>query len=245
MIESILLSTVQVKTMLGSRGLTNATGFFFETGGKLFLVSSRHVVLDEKSNHRPDRLNIEIHTDEENLAESVDLSIELYSAGQRLWRQGRDPAGDVDVAVIEVDRQKMPESAVFSAFTDDNLYTPEDDIRVGDNLLIVGFPLGFHDTLHHTPVARHAIIASSFGFRFQGEGYFLTDARTHRGSSGAPVVMRARNRGNEAGGLPWILVGIHSARLDLGGRNVHVDEGLGLNVAWYSDIITALTESAA
>jgi hypothetical protein len=31
-------------------------------------------------------------------------------------------------------------------------------------------PLGFFDTRHHLPVVRHAIIASSFGIRFQGEG---------------------------------------------------------------------------
>ena len=40
----------------------------------------------------------------------------------------------------------------------------------------MGFPLGIHDTLHHLPVARHAVIASSFGLRFQCEGYFLTEA---------------------------------------------------------------------
>jgi predicted nucleic acid-binding Zn ribbon protein len=34
------------------------------------------------------------------------------------------------------------------------------------------------------------VVASAFGMRFQGLGYFLTDARTHRGTSGAPVVMR-------------------------------------------------------
>lgn len=39
------------------------------------------------------------------------------------------------------------------------------------------------DTLHHMPVARRAALASSFGLRFQGEGYFLTDARSHRGTS--------------------------------------------------------------
>ena len=60
-------------------------------------------------------------------------------------------------------------------------------------MLVVGFPLGFHDALHHLPVVRHAVNASSFGLRFQGKGYFLTDARTHRGTSGAPVVMRARS----------------------------------------------------
>jgi hypothetical protein len=49
-------------------------------------------------------------------------------------------------------------------------------------------------------VVRQAVIASSFGLRFQGQGYFLTDARTHRGTSGAPVVMH-----DEAGDaqLPW------------------------------------------
>ena len=66
-------------------------------------------------------------------------------------------------------------------------------VEVGSSLLIVGFPLGFHDTLHHMPVVRQAVNASSFGLRFQGKGYFLTDARTHRGTSGAPVVLRAAN----------------------------------------------------
>jgi len=37
-------------------------------------------------------------------------------------------------------------------------------------LLVVGFPLGFHDEVHHLPVVRQAVIASSFGLRFQGMG---------------------------------------------------------------------------
>jgi hypothetical protein len=80
-------------------------------------------------------------------------------------------------------------------------------------LLVVGFPLDFHDTLHHMPVVRHAIVASSFGLRFKGEGYFLTDARTHRGSSGAPVVMRVADPDHALGDLPWMLLGVHSSRL--------------------------------
>jgi predicted nucleic acid-binding Zn ribbon protein len=52
----------------------------------------------------------------------------------------------------------------------------------------VGFALDVHDTLHHMPAVRRAVIASSFGLRLKGHGYFRTDARTHRGTSGAPVV---------------------------------------------------------
>jgi len=38
------------------------------------------------------------------------------------------------------------------------------------------------------PVVRQAAIASSFGLRFQGKGYFINDALTHRGTSGPPVL---------------------------------------------------------
>ena len=105
-------------------------------------------------------------------------------------------------------------------------------------MLVVGFPLGFYDTLHHLPVVRQAVIASSFGLRFQGQGYFLTDARTHRGTSGAPVVMH-----DDAGDaqLPWKLLGVHSARLEMGGQGLPVEESLGLNCAWYADILLTLT----
>jgi hypothetical protein len=106
----------------------------------------------------------------------------------------------------------------------------------------VCFPLGFHDTLHHVSVVRHAIVASSFGLRFAGKGYFLTDARTHRGTSGAPVVMRATGEDAARGDLHWKLLGVHSARLDAGTRDVELDEALGLNCAWYADILLTLTE---
>jgi hypothetical protein len=74
------------------------------------------------------------------------------------------------------------------------------------------------------PVVRHAVIASSFGLRFKGEGYFLTDARTHRGTSGAPIVMRAAEPSSLRGDLPWMLLGVHSSRLDVGSRDLNLDE---------------------
>jgi S1-C subfamily serine protease len=118
-------------------------------------------------------------------------------------------------------------------------------VEVGSSLLIVGFPLGFHDALHHLPVVRQAIIASSFGLRFQGKGYFLTDARMHRGTSGAPVVQRAPERRGPRSTLPWMLLGVHSAQFDMGTRDSKIDESLGLNCAWYADILMTLTEPPA
>lgn len=241
MIDPLLLTTVPLLTFDGQGQLTNATGFFFERGERLFLVTSRHVLSDEPSQHFPDRIEIELHVNSENVAESIGFSILIYRHGQSIWRQGTDTAGEIDVAVVEIDRSALPDNAVYRAFMPQNLVGLE-RVEVGTPLLVVGFPLGFHDTLHHMPVVRQAIVASSFGLRFQGQGYFLTDARTHRGTSGAPVVMRAAKPDSAHGDLPWMLLGVHSARLDVDMRDLQLDEALGLNCAWYADILLALTE---
>ncbi|HMA08291.1 MAG TPA: serine protease, partial [Ramlibacter sp.] len=61
-IESLLLAAARVNTFDGQRLLTNASGFFFQRDERLFLVTSRHVMLDEPSKHFPDRIEIELHT---------------------------------------------------------------------------------------------------------------------------------------------------------------------------------------
>ncbi len=241
-IESVLLTAVQVLTFNGTQKLTNASGFFFLREQRLFLVSSRHVMIDDDSKHFPDRIEIELHSDPSNFSKSTGYSIPLYQDGKAVWRQGRDSGGEIDVAVIEINRDAWPAHVVYHAFTPEHLQQSLEEVEVGSTLSVIGFPLGFHDALYHMPVARHAVIASSFGMRFQSKGYFLTDARTHRGTSGAPVVMRAKHEHSALGDLPWILLGIHSARLDVGTRDLEVDEALGLNCSWYADILLTLTE---
>ena len=240
MIDPLLLSATRVSTFRDSQQLTNASGFFFSRSDKLFLITSRHVLLDDKSEHYPDSITIELHTDADNLTQSVGFSIPLYRNGKSVWLHGEDTAGSIDVAAVELDRQALPPGVSYHSF-DMNHVVGTRNIEVGTALLIVGFPLGFHDTLHHLPVARHAIVASCFELRFQGQGYFLTDARTHRGMSGAPVVVRANSSNDSQSGSQWLLAGIHSARLDVGTRDLELDETLGLNCAWYSDILPTLT----
>jgi hypothetical protein len=80
------------------------------------------------------------------------------------------------------------------------------------------------------------VTASSFGLRFTGAGYFLTHARTHRGTSAAPAVVRMSEPDPARGDLPWPLRGVHSARLEVGTPDLKLDEALGLCCAWYTDI---------
>ena len=241
MIESLLLAVTRVSTMSGDQPLTGATGFFFERDSRLFLVTSRHVVIEEASNHRPDRLTIELHVDGQNIGNVIQWSIPLYGENQALWRQGVDSGGSVDVVAVEIHRQALPATVLLAPFTPAHLVAELDQVEVGTAVLIVGFPLGFHDNLHHLPVARHAGIASAFGIRFQGQGYFLTDARMHRGTSGAPVVARVTTDRSGRGDLAWTLLGVHSARMDVANRDIDEDERLNLNCAWYADVLLTLT----
>ncbi|HET9644562.1 MAG TPA: serine protease [Burkholderiaceae bacterium] len=238
MIESLLLTTARLCTYLGGKLLTAASSFFFERDGRLYLVTSRHVLHDPLHGHEPDRVEFELHRDASQLSNVATVSMPLYRSGVAAWHQAEDSGGEVDVAVLEVGRQLLPEGAMFHRFTPDNLAGALEQVEAGSPILVPGYPLGFYDTVHRLPVLRSGCIASSFGVRFQGKGYFLTDARTHRGSSGSPVVQRL-NVARPA--LPWRLLGVHSSRMDMLNRDVDADESLGLNSVWYADVLLTLT----
>jgi S1-C subfamily serine protease len=231
-----------VLTFAGHRGLTSASGFFFERDGRLYLVTSRHVLFDGPSGHAPDRIEIEVRTDPRDLTQSARVSILLHRQGTAVWHQARDSGGEIDVAVVELDRSAMPAGGLLRPFGPRHLAGDADRFEVGDRLVIPGFPLGFFDTVHHLPVVRQASVASCHGIRFQGLGFFLTDARLHRGSSGSPVLARAEV--GDGDGRRWILLGVHSSRMDMSGRDLQQDESLGLNCAWYADVLMTLTEGA-
>ena len=76
--DSLLLSTLRLCTFSGDDWLTNASGFFFTHDSRLFLVTSRHVRIDEPSDHRPDRVEIELHTNATNLAQTRKFSVSIH-----------------------------------------------------------------------------------------------------------------------------------------------------------------------
>jgi hypothetical protein len=237
--DEALFGVTRVLTFAGAQGLTSASGFFFERDGRLFLVTSRHVLFDAATGHAPDRIEIELHSDPRDFTRQVTLSILLHRDGLPVWHGARDSAGEVDVAALEIDWSVVPDRCVLRAFGPGHLAEGFDLFEVGDRLAIPGFPLGFYDTLHHLPVVRQASIASYHGVRFQGLGYFLTDARMHRGCSGSPVLARVEPA--TAGRPRWCLLGVHSSRLDMSTRDAAMDESLGLNCAWYADVLLTLT----
>lgn len=238
LIEELVFSAVRVSTFSGDLLLTAASGFLYERDDRLFLVTSRHVFRDGTGGHHPDRIEFVVHTDAVDLTSWITISVLLYRNGLSQWREAADSGGQIDVGVIELEKGVLPSTAVVHPFRADRRAGKKDIFPVGAPVLVVGYPLGFYDTVHHLPVVRSGSVASAYGVRFQGKGFFLTDARTHRGTSGAPVVTR-QARGDSR--FPWKLLGIHSATLDMRTREADVDERLGLGCVWYADILDTLT----
>jgi trypsin-like peptidase len=238
--EPLLLTTARLSTFAGERALSAASGFFFAREDRLFLVTSRHVLYDPATSHLPDRIELTLHLDRELLSRTAVATFALYRHGTAVWRQAQDTGGEIDVAVLPLDRHTLPSNVVMECFGPENITHALESVEAGSSLLVLGYPLGFFDTVHHLPVVRAGCVASSFGVRFQGKGFFLTDVRTHRGSSGSPVVQRFDEANS---GLPWRLLGVHSSRMDMHDRDAAADESLGLNCAWYADVILALTDA--
>jgi len=74
---NLLLTTARVQIFSDDQPLTNATGFFFERGERLFRITCRQSFLDYLHEHYPDRVEIELYIGEEHLSLSSCYSISL------------------------------------------------------------------------------------------------------------------------------------------------------------------------
>lgn len=238
-IDTMYLRVAKVQTTAGGQPLTNATGFFFLHDEFLYLVTSRHVVLNEAGGHRPDRLQLSLHSDDADLQQRRDLSIPLYVDGAPQWFEHPQYGGGADVVAVAINDPHVLSSHSVFAFRDEDIWSMDTAMPLGQDVLILGFPLGFHDTLHNLPIVRRATIASSFPHPFQGQPYFLTDARLHRGMSGSPVIVRTPGRTEYVGprAADWKLIGIHSSAMDVSDRDPGQDDRLALNMTWYASLI--------
>lgn len=239
LVDTMFLRVAKVCTFAGDAQLTNATGFFYLHDNFLYLITARHVVVNERVNHRPDSLHVWLHSNIEDLRQSVDLSIPLYVDGVPQWWEHPKYRGNVDVVAVAINEPDALSRHFVNTFSASDTADINQVLPLGQDVLIIGFPLGFYDTVHNLPVVRRATIASSFSHPFKGEPYFLTDARMHRGTSGAPVIAQVAPGIEPASSEPpvWRLLGIHTSALDVSNRESDKDERLALNTTWYASLI--------
>lgn len=231
-----------------------------EDGPRLILsisfVTNRHVVFglpeDERS---PEHIRIRLRhfpvgQDE---PEWHVVSLDATNAPSRVLVH---PDPNVDVALIDI----TPELAGpilsgqrtkdYVAMSSGAWIANQDhfDPGIGDDVLVVGFPGGFHDETNCFPIAKQGIIASAWGLPFEGEHFFLIDAKLLPGSSGSIVLSKPIDAVVKDGkqyfaseGKNFALLGIYSGEpyLELS----EADEYSALGICWYGDIVDQILDS--
>jgi hypothetical protein len=74
---------------------------------------------------------------------------------------------------------------IFNAI---NLLPNNIRLHVGEDVMVMGYPLGVFDDMHNLPILRNGIIASAYPIPFKRNQYFLVDSYLEKGTSGSPVI---------------------------------------------------------
>lgn len=213
----------------------SATGFFFKHKEVRYLITNRHVVVNEEEDHFPEKLIIELHTHTNNLKDFDEFEIDLYDTSRKaIWREHPNfETNQCDVIAIELPKS-IDQEYSFKSFQVNNFLNDRKFETIPD-VITIGYPLGFYDDKNCLPVYRKGTIASAFGHYFDDLPYFLIDSNLHPGTSGSPVINAAHNSlSNQEGNFTTnsvILLGIHSA------EHYFNEKPLGLNVVWYATLI--------
>jgi hypothetical protein len=239
--NNLAFVSVPLHPFAGDKALGSGTGFFFEPAfERIFLITNRHMVIDESNEFFPDHLWLKLHTDPDDLKDWEQFSVPLYSdhdrADERAWLE-LDPR--IDVVALELKPEEL-KRFVLHKFRMIDLISPDIVVGVGDPLLVIGYPEGFSDSLHNLPVFRQASVASVYPVPFEGNPFFLIDSELHPGTSGSAVITQPsiwvvkKDEAEHFDEPQYRLIGIHSASYT----------NLKLNVVWFADLLVEICRKA-
>ena len=225
---------------------SESTGFFYRhNAGDVYLVTNRHCVIDEDDDFKPTEISVLVHKSGVELWDVENETISLYdSNGLPIWLEHSDGT-HVDVVLIPC-QFLFEKQYVIKALQEHNFLPPNIPLSPGEDLVVIGFPLGFFDAINNLPVVRNAALASAHNIAFNQNPHFLVDARLHSGSSGSPVWTKPRDQlcttdgavrmGTAGPGGYYFFTGVFSAAYDPP-RDKIEDEPLGLNKVWFARLL--------
>lgn len=123
---------------------------------------------------------------------AVQYSIKIREAGRPLWTQ--HPRADVAVMHVNLPPSLMPAQGVSSEKLASDETLRQLEIHPGDELEVLGFPLGNPSNGSWFPVLRSGKIASYPIIPTKDNPSLLLDFRIFRGNSGGPVYMFSGTR---------------------------------------------------
>lgn len=219
-----------------------ATGFLVETNGNLGLVTNYHVLsgrnpVTGKVMHSslavPDTLNVQHNLKEELGTWNWQRHPIIDEDGTALWLEHPEYGSRLDVAVLPISLDAEFTANVLPLESKDVFI----DIRVGDAVHVLGFPLALAGG-GGAPIWKSGSIASEPELLYNNLPSFLIDATTRPSMSGSIVIARrAAPIMNEEGRVigfegrrdKWL--GVYSSR-------IHPDSEIG--VVWQASEVTKI-----
>ena len=221
-----------------------ATGFFYQnlSNGQRFLITNKHVIVNENENYFPNVVRIKFHVNPKDLKQNRDYDIPLYQSAKKLWLQPKE--GSADIVAIKIDITELVQRHFIATFFASNNLLPTDmRLHVADDVFVMGYPLGIYDEIHNLPITRNGTISSAYPVYFNEKPYFLVDANLQEGASGSPVITKFKyirpvaSGGSIFSGPSCYLLGIISSTFPFGETRKPPE----LNATYYASIIESMT----
>lgn len=195
------LKTVIAIGALNRRGkfVCNATGFlvgFLARNSKdatkrqyyLFIVTNRHV-FDGK-----DGVHLRFNT-RDGKSKIISQALKFPNKEPR-WLA--HPNKKIDLALLNVVPQVLVDHGIDYIFFNEEMFAFQRNfnkmgISVGDDVYVLGFPMGFAGVTQNFPYAKTGIISRFDRELLRGQKAFLIDSSIFPGNSGGPVILRPTN----------------------------------------------------
>lgn len=189
------LNTVMMESTFRMVGANNNAGTAFIVGRRVpntnsyryTLVTAAHVVKDMPGDTA--FLLVRLKSQQGNLVETP-YPIQIRSGERPLWVQ--HPNSDVAVMYVTLPNDAVPTIVPEELLADDKELLKY-EIHPGDDLNVLGYPLGFASPGGY-PILRSGKIASYPLVPQKEHPFFYLDFRVFKGNSGGPVYLISYNR---------------------------------------------------
>ena len=259
MIDPFSLCAVPITICFDDFILGQATGFFYEEGGHVFLVSNWHVFSgrdpsngqpkDQSGFRIPNNLKFLYHP-ANNLGTVVQMTKPLTSReGASTWIQHKSHGQRIDVAATELidfeALEKERKTEVKPLTINGAPQVNDMQIAIGSDIFVLGFPLGIMKT-GVLPVWKRGSVATEIQIDVNDLPSFIIDTATREGMSGSPVIARATGGYARAGGGGVLSGGTFSQFLGVySGRYVGKIDEAHLGIVWKAVVIEQIIDDPA
>ncbi len=186
-----------VKPITKNGEVAQATGFFYQAmvNGSLeqFIITNKHVI---RNAHE-----ISLELPLAGISAEMPSNRYMGCTFKDIESIVSHPNSEVDLCAIPASKifklaqkKKWKLAATFFESSDLLVGKFANDVDVIEDIYMAGFPGGFGDNYHNTPLISKGTTATDFKINFNGKKDFVANLTGWNGSSGSPVMMTKKTR---------------------------------------------------